>query len=674
MTNTVTYTTTEISLAKLTPSPANVRRTGAGAGIEALAASIQAHGLLQSLVVRPKLDGDGRATERYEVVAGARRLAALKLLAKQKRITKGTGIPCRVLDDETVDGSEASLAENVVRQDMHPADQFEAFYSLHEGGLGIEDIAARFGVSAHTVRQRLRLAVISPVLIQAYRDEVLTLGHLTAFAVTEDQAAQELVFGQLQPWQRTPETIRRLLTNALIPATDRKVIFVGLDAYTAAGGTVQRDLFSEDRGGWITDPTLLERLAAERMEAAAEAIRAEGWKWVAIGEGAAAECHHLRRVRPDTVALTEAEEARRTELAARYDELAEQHGGNGDDLPDGVAAELDAIEQELDDLEARTRAFRAEDVARAGASLTLASDGSLRIERGFVRPEDEARPAPVTSGVDSSEADDIGETGTDEDAADAPSGGTVTPIRGEAETEDKAPALSAALLAELEAHRTAGLQAAIAGQPELALQALLHGLATDAFYSRYGETVTSFHAYPPALASACPGIGDSPARQAMMEAEDAWRTRLPNEHDTLWGWLQDQDVATLLGLLAVCVARTANAGGRNWTTPDGSRCIAAEVASAAGLDMRQCWAPTKASYLGRVPKALILDAVRERAGASAAGRIAGTKKEVMAADAERLLDGKGWLPTMLRVPGATYPVDSSDTDSATIPSMPMAAE
>jgi ParB family chromosome partitioning protein len=222
MTNTVTSTTTEISLAKLVPSPVNVRRTGAGAGIEALAASIQAHGLLQSLVVRPRLDSDGQATDRYEVVAGARRLAALKLLAKQKRVGKGIPVPCRVLDGAGVDGSEASLAENVVRQDMHPADQFEAFHAVHQGGVGIEDIAARFGVSAHTVRQRLRLAIVSPVLIQAYRDEVLTLDHLTAFAVTEDQTAQEQVFGQLQAWQRHPDTIRRLLTRTLVSATDRR--------------------------------------------------------------------------------------------------------------------------------------------------------------------------------------------------------------------------------------------------------------------------------------------------------------------------------------------------------------------------------------------------------------------------------------------------------------------
>ena len=203
---------------------------------------------------------------------------------------------------------------------------------------------------------------------------------------------------------------------------------------------------------------------------------------------------------------------------------------------------------------------------------------------------------------------------------------------------------------------------------------MLHGLATDAFYQRYGETVASFHAYSPALPSACLGIADSPARQATTAAEDAWRTRLPQEHGGLWGWLQDQDAAGLLGLLAVCVARTANAGSRTWTTPEGGRCIAAQVASAAGLDMRQCWTATEESYLGRVPKALILDAVREGAGAGVAGRIAGTKKEVMVADAARVLDGKGWLPAVLRVPGATCPVDSGDVGSVPAEAVPMAAE
>jgi len=691
MTNTVTYTTTQISLAKLVPSPANARRTGAGLGIEALAASIGAHGLLQSLVVRPALDGEGQATGKYEVAAGGRRLAALKLLAKRKRIGKGAAIPCRVLDGDGVDGAEASLAENVVRLDMHPADQFEAFARLHQdgAGLGIEEVAARFGVSAPTVRQRLRLAVVSPALVQAYRDGVLTLDHLTAFAVTEDQAAQERVHGQLQDWQCHPDAIRRLLTNGLVPATDRRVAFAGLDAYQAAGGTVQRDLFSEDGGGWIADAALLERLVAERMEREAEQVRAEGWRWVAIGPDAQARAWPCRRVWPRKVAPTPEDDARRTELASRYDELAAEHNGSADDLPDDVAAELDRIEAELAALEAREDVWTPADVAVAGAVLTLALDGSLRVERGFVRPEDEPKPEPAMPAADGdgqngAEADGTGSTGERPDSGDAPAGGTDAggawplPVRGGAgavaEAEREAPALSGALQAELEAHRTAGLQAALAGQPGLALRVMLHALATDAFYARYADTVARFTSYPPNLAAACPGIADSPARQAMAQAEADWRGRLPEREADLWTWLGEQDTSTLLGLLAVCVARTADAGRADWTTPHGAGCIQAQAATAAGLDMRQCWTATREGYLERVPKALILDAVREGAGTSAAARLAGTKKEVMAADAEALLAGTGWLPAVLHVPGVTYPMDSSGAaDQPTAP-VAMAAE
>ena len=130
----------------------------------------------------------------------------------------------------------------------------------------------------------------------------------------------------------------------------------------------------------------------------------------------------------------------------------------------------------------------------------------------------------------------------------------------------------------------------------------------------------------------------------------------------------------LLSLMAVCVARATNAGLRTWTTAEGSQCIAAQVATAAGLDMRTCWTATKDSYLGRVPKALIVNAVREGAGTWAAGQTVGSKKEVMVADAEQSLAGTGWLPSILRVPEASYPVDSGDADSPTIPPMPMAVE
>ena len=263
-----------IPLNRLVPSPANVRKTGRLIGIDELAASIAAHGLLQNLQVRPGSKG------KFEVVAGGRRLAALKLLAKRKTIAKTAEIPCHVLNTE--DAGEISLAENAVRLPLHPADQFDAFQALTETGKGPEEVAARFGVSTAVVRQRLKLATVSQRLIALYRDDELSLDQLMAFTVSDDAEAQEAAWFGLPEWQREPASIRRALTAAHIGADDRRVRFVTLDVYKAAGGGILRDLFQPEHEGYLTDPALLDRLIDERLVAEAGKVRAEGWQWVEI--------------------------------------------------------------------------------------------------------------------------------------------------------------------------------------------------------------------------------------------------------------------------------------------------------------------------------------------------------------------------------------------------------
>ncbi|OZA91790.1 MAG: hypothetical protein B7X76_01595, partial [Azorhizobium sp. 39-67-5] len=79
------------------------------------------------------------------------------------------------------------------------------------------------------------------------------------------------------------------------------------------------------------------------------------------------------------------------------------------------------------------------------------------------------------------------------------------------------------------------------------------------------------------------------------------------------------------------------------------------LARAVGLDMVEAgWRPTVDNYLGRVTKPRILEAVREAKGEPAAQLIDHLKKAEMAKEAERLLDGTGWLPEPLRL------VDSGD--------------
>jgi len=671
-----------VPLNKLTLSPLNVRRTCDPAEIEELAATIAKQGvLLQNLGTTEQLDDAGEPTGIWEVVYGGRRYQALTLLAERKRIAASAPIPCRKV--ERARAVEASLSENENRKALHPADQFEAFAALHEDGkgLGVEEIAARFGVTSHVVRQRLRLGAVSPMLLVAYRDGTLTLDQVMAFTVTDDRGAQERAYTELAVWQRTPHAIRRVLTQASVPAHDPRVLLVGLDTYQAAGGQVQRDLFSEDLGGWLTNAVLLERLVGERIEQEAEAVRAEGWKWVETDYAAAAVCwRNLRRVWPERVALSEADEKRRSEIAERWDELALEYPNDAEDAPEEVQAELEAIERELDAFEARERVYRPVDVACGGATITMTATGTLLVERGYIRPADEPQAAPEPEEEEiEGEADDDSDGIEDEEAAEQVVDGAVraTCVSSRLEatlTEIKAPALSAELDHELSARRTAALRVEIMRQPDLALRVLAHSLATATFFGGYLPTVARIaHPYTANYGIGGSGIADSPTRLAIKAAEDEQQARLPREHGELWAWLQDQDVPALHALLAVCIGRVADAQGGDWINENGARHVSAQAAQRAGLDMRQWWTATRGTYLDRVTKAMILDAVREGAGAAAARQIEDMKKDAMAENAEALLAGKGWLPARLRVPAAKAGPEATGDDGNGF-EYPMAAE
>src|SRR3990167_2436956 len=202
----------------------------------------------------------------------------------QKGMSKTALIPCIVRDPSVeVSAEEDSLAENVQRVALHPLDQFRAFKALRDKGAGEEEIAARFFVAPGVVKQRLRLAAVSEKLLDVYAEDGMTLEQLMAFTVTTDHARQEQVWEALQQsYNKEPHLIRRQLTESAIRASDRRARFVGLDTYESAGGVVLRDLFEEDNGGWLEDVALLDRLATEKLSAAAQTIAAEGWKWIEV--------------------------------------------------------------------------------------------------------------------------------------------------------------------------------------------------------------------------------------------------------------------------------------------------------------------------------------------------------------------------------------------------------
>ena len=146
-----------------------------------------------------------------------------------------------------------------------------------------EEIAAVFFVSVQVVKQRLKLASVSPKLLDIYAEDGMTLDQLMAFTVNPDHERQEQVWDVLQrSHNKEPFYIRRLLTEGAARASDKRAQFVGIEAYEAAGGDVMRDLFQQDDGGWLQNPMLLDRLVAEKLEREADSVRSKGWKWVEV--------------------------------------------------------------------------------------------------------------------------------------------------------------------------------------------------------------------------------------------------------------------------------------------------------------------------------------------------------------------------------------------------------
>ena len=655
----------DIPFSQLVLSQNNVRRVKAGLSIEDLADDIYHRTLLQSLNVRAVVGEDGKETGQFEVPAGGRRFRALELLVKTKRMAKDQPVPCVVREAGIAE--EDSLAENVMREGLHPLDQFRAFSALIEAGLFEEDIAARFFVSVSTVRQRLRLASVSPALLDVYGEDGMTLEQLMAFSVTENHARQEQVWDQLNNGQHiSAHHIRRLLTEDAIPATDRRVRFIGLDAYTEAGGHVMRDLFSVDGDGWLQDPALVEQLVNDKLATIAQEIGGEGWKWVEAAIDLPFGCERgKRRITGITVPLTDEQQARLDVLTDEFDAIGEEYG-DGSDVPDEVDARLTEIDAEMTPLVSRPVAYDPEEQARAGVFVSLMHDGRLRIDRGYVRAEDE----PVAEGDEAS-----GDTAAAV-VANGPTvtvGGQMQDTQAADEEDDTIRPLPDRLVSELTAERTLALRDALANAPDTAFIALLHALCLSVFRSHGQSGCVQIGVTQSWLGNAAPNLRDSVWSTSIQARHEQWEAHLPDESGALWAALVALAYEEQMALLAHCVSLGVNAlfeavkgyDGRISAHGIAQRIRAADaLATVVGLDMAEAgWTPTVDNYLGRVTKPRIIEAVREARGDSTAVLIEHLKKGDMAREAERLLEGTGWLPEPLRMPVA----EPSDEEVADLP-------
>ncbi|WP_130732917.1 ParB/RepB/Spo0J family partition protein [Komagataeibacter xylinus] len=656
----------DIPFNRLVLSQSNVRRVKSGLSIEELARDIERRGLLQSLNVRPVLDGEGAETGTYEVPAGGRRFRALELLVKQKKLAKTAPVPCVVREaGSAILAEDDSLAENVQRVALHPLDQFRAFRDMLEKGMSEEEIAAAFFVAPAVVKQRLRLMTVSDKLLDIYEQDGMKLDQLIAFSISDDHSRQEQIWDIVSRSHNSePYVIRRMLTEKTVRASDRRVRFVGLEAYLAAGGPVMRDLFEADDGGWLQDPAILDRLVMEKLHTAAEDIRAEGWKWVETA--LSFPWGHTRQfveINGTEVPLAEEEMVHLEALRAEQEAIEAEYA-QADEYPDEVDVQLGEIEQAIVALEERPLTFDSADMARAGAFVSLDSDGTLQVERGFVLPEDMPTEPEETDDADG--YDHAGYDGRDHDSTghgyQEGEGDNIAPDV-EPEEEDGIRPLPDRLLTELTAWRTLALRDAFASNPHIALTELLHTLVRDVYWQTPGADCLEAYVREISLPVHSPDMPGSVSAHALRQRNEGWKHDLPEDEDALWRWIDGLDDASRMALLAHCLSFGVNAlyermpayGAVSQRSVTERLKRADRLASALGLDLVEAgWQPTVENYLGRVTKARILLAVREARGDEAAERIAHLKKPDMAREAGRRLDGSGWLPEALRTAGLVH--------------------
>ena len=627
----------EISLSRLALAPENVRKTPPDARADAeLKASIDALGLLENLVVRAdEPDSDGG--ERYAVVAGGRRLKAMQALVQDKAFDPDHPVPCQVRSGDA-EPSELSLAENVMRVAMHPADQVVAFSELTRAGQSVAAIAARFGASERVVEQRLRLGNAAPELLDAYRAGEIDLEVLKAFAVTADRARQMAVWEQVsaQGYRPAAWQVKRLLTEERVPGAAAIARFVGVEAYEAAGGAVMRDLFADEHehGVWFEDPVLLERVATAKLRAAADEL-ATRWKWaIPMIEAAWSDTASYGRVEPQPGAPTDEEKAEIERLQTRHDELVNL---DDEDWTEELVAEGERIEARLDEIEGAVGAravFRREDFAMAGCIVTIGNDGSLQVIAGLVKPED--MPKPQESGGAATRAANGHDPDATAHATHAAGPAVAQPMAGprdrEAEARKEA-GVGIGLADDQRCIRTALVKAHLAGD---------FPAAFDLAVFQMGRAVFTHGYHDHALDIAVKETADRPNTR-MNDADFAdWspgEAMLEDRSYLSFDWLAIEDdgesfaalralpQADKEALFAACVARTVK--GQLAFEPQARPELEATIAR-LDIDFAKHIRPTAAMYWSRIAKARVLDIARTVFGLAWASARSKYKKPALA--------------------------------------------
>lgn len=614
-----------IPLDQLSLSPRNVRQVATSATDDAeLLASIRENGIKQNLVVYPS------SKNKFHVDAGGRRLKALQQLATDTVIPPNYPVPCLVEDE-----SEAvitSTTENLQRAAMHPADQFEAFFKMIDGGRSEEEIALKFGVSVDLVRRRLKLARVAPEILEQFRANELTLECVMAFTLTDDHERQLVVWNLVKDgYHIHPNMIKRHLTETAYSAGSSLGRFVGIEAYEASGGLLLRDLFDDNATAHMDNPELLERLAIEKLQEAVKPYEAE-WKWAEVHlEVDYGAFRSFGRVYPQDIEPDPDLAKEEARLIAREEELS---GIDGEvEWTDAESTEYFAIEPRLREIEAlqeERQPFADEDRAIAGCVVTIGQNGTLRVEKGLVQPED----IPVPPEQDEVASDDVEGDAPPPPRVTAPTSSAPVPTSDPATTLRKADGISQSLAEDLRATRQHILRAHLAADYDVAFDAMLYALCEQALSHSYGTEALNV-SVSPFLAQNHSVLHPDTVAQKMLDAL---------EQELVIDWMKLEAPMDFQAMSALPMAdkqalfawATGLAIKPQLLSDNHPSPIIEEIGARLDVDVAACWRPSASTYWGRVNKVHTVSMARKFLGDEYADERNRERKTDIAAAMERV--------------------------------------
>lgn len=637
-----------IPLGKLRLSEANVRKNDSNLFIEELAANIEAKGLLQNLIVAP-----AKKRGMFDVTAGGRRLRALNFLLEAGKLPKDYPVACRVLDIDAAEQSELSLIENVIRLDMTPTDEIRAYKHFVNEGSDLDAIAKRFGRTRRFIEGRLRLADLADPIFAALEEGKITLDVAKAYATTPNHERQMLVWNELSnSWQgNQADSIRRMITHSAVRSSSPMAKLASEADYLAAGGRIERDLFTEDGGETWIDAEIAQRIAGEKLQAFATQIaETSGYAWVRpiletrVTYSATEDLH---QVHLEPAPLSDEEQVEADRLLETISAL-EGESETLDEDDEAAAAEFqerwDAATNAYDALHDKPPVIPEEMKANVGCFVVIGADGEPAVASGLYSDK------PL-------------EKRKSRGAADAPGGADGGAGEGNATSSAPKP-LSQKLVEELAVQRRDILAINLASNPAIALDYLIFAIADSrALYSAQALG-TTLRAPSPSLYLA--NYPDSPAHTLMADMREtldmSWTEhRRTVDRFAAFSALDDDAKASWL---AWCMAKTLEASmgidkkpGQSGPEPID---LHDHLAALMGITVASHWRPTAANYFDRVSKQTLLAHVSEVGGPTMAASFMGSKKGDLSASCEKLFAGEtivapevkeaalAWVPEAMR--------------------------